>query len=110
LVFEPLPSLHAVVFSYAQARESLTILPNLEPEFVALYDPDAAFVRTLEAYQAGRPLDRPSPRGVLHAVRAERGGAEESDVTGQGDEGLQEPHRGEGSHDRSCQNHCEREL
>ncbi|CAN0405259.1 unnamed protein product, partial [Ectocarpus fasciculatus] len=105
LVFEPLPSLHAVVFSYAQARESLNILPNLEPDFAALYDPDPAFVRTLEAYQAGRPLDRLPPRGVLHAVRAERGGAEVSDVTGQGDEGLQEPHRGEGSHDRSCQNH-----
>ncbi|CAN0368716.1 unnamed protein product, partial [Ectocarpus fasciculatus] len=54
-------SLHAVVFSFAQARESLNILPNLnlEPKFVALYDPDAVFVRTLEAYQAGRPLDRP---------------------------------------------------
>ncbi|CAM9640825.1 unnamed protein product [Ectocarpus sp. 6 AP-2014] len=59
LVFEPLPSLHAVVFSYAQARESLNILQDLEPDFVVLYDPDAAFVRTLEAYQAGRPLDRP---------------------------------------------------
>ncbi|CAN0167195.1 unnamed protein product [Ectocarpus fasciculatus] len=36
-------------FFYAQAWESLNILPNLEPDFFALYDPDAAFVRTLEA-------------------------------------------------------------
>ncbi|CAN0349962.1 unnamed protein product, partial [Ectocarpus sp. 4 AP-2014] len=46
-------------FLFDQARESLNILQDLEPDFVVLYDPDAAFVRTLEAYQAGRPLDRP---------------------------------------------------
>ncbi|CAN0264625.1 unnamed protein product, partial [Ectocarpus fasciculatus] len=38
----------------------------------------------LPGREAARP---PPPRGVLHAVRAERGGAEVSDVTGQGDEG-----------------------
>ena len=26
---------------------------------MVLYDPDAAFVRSLEAYQAGRPAGRP---------------------------------------------------
>lgn len=46
-------------FFFVQASESLNILSDLEPDFVVLYDPDAAFVRTLEAYQAGRAPDRP---------------------------------------------------
>lgn len=48
-----------LTFVLPQARESLNILQDLEPDFVVLYDPDAAFVRSLEAYQAGRALDRP---------------------------------------------------
>lgn len=46
-------------FGWRQAAESLNILQDLEPDFVVLYDPDAAFVRTLEAYQAGRAHNRP---------------------------------------------------
>lgn len=42
-----------------QAAESLNILQDLEPDFVVLYDPDSAFVRNLEAYQAERPRTRP---------------------------------------------------
>ncbi|CAN0520817.1 unnamed protein product, partial [Laminaria digitata] len=58
-LFEPLPPLHVAMCSYAQATESLNILQDLEPDFVVLYDPDAAFVRALEAYQAERSRGRP---------------------------------------------------
>lgn len=55
----PLPWSPACDDAAPQAGESLNILQDLEPDFVVLYDPDAAFVRTLEAYQAGRASDRP---------------------------------------------------
>lgn len=64
---EPMETLHAAVYTYTQANERLSILSELEPRAVILYDPDMAFVRSIEVYCATRPADA-QPLRVYFAV------------------------------------------
>ncbi|KDO30046.1 hypothetical protein SPRG_05237 [Saprolegnia parasitica CBS 223.65] len=43
---------HLVICTYAQAKRCATLLHDLQPEHVVLYDPDVAFIRELEVYHA----------------------------------------------------------
>ena len=42
------------IFVYAHERK-LSLLDRIKPSFVVMYDPDAAFIRELEVYQAQHP-------------------------------------------------------
>ena len=56
-VAELMPQPHVVMHSYPQANERVCILQELRPDYVVMVDPDPAFVRNLERYQAGLALD-----------------------------------------------------
>ncbi|OQR98626.1 DNA repair endonuclease XPF [Achlya hypogyna] len=43
---------HLVLCTYAQAKKCATLLEDLQPAHVVLYDPDVGFIRELEVYHA----------------------------------------------------------
>ncbi|KAG5185904.1 restriction endonuclease type II-like protein [Tribonema minus] len=51
---ESLSGAHAIVCTYARAAERLSLLDELRPRWVLMYDPDVAFVRELELHAATR--------------------------------------------------------
>lgn len=46
------PSLHLVVMTHAQAAENFSLLSDVRPSCVILYDPEVAIIRAIEAHQA----------------------------------------------------------
>lgn len=46
------PTLHLVVMTHAQVGENFSLLSDVRPSCVILYDPEVAIIRAIEAHQA----------------------------------------------------------
>lgn len=44
--------LHMILMTIYEAKKNLTLLEDLQPAYIILYDPDITMIRTIEAYQA----------------------------------------------------------
>lgn len=45
---------HVLMYTYSQAYQNMSLLDEVEPSYIILYDPDTQFVREVEVYQARR--------------------------------------------------------